>query len=280
MVVIDPIEPKLGARLERAGGVQSCCRLDPHHVLLRWHNRAGSQRVAVWPAHQVALVAFVRRQKIFGVLGRWVHQYMFTFLQFHPDNRMIERRLRHFGISLGTDVHQHRVSLEPSRLQHRHQQRRFVAANPIFVVESQLHVMRLEPWPVLLRGQAHIPDFLRHVIKHCLDLIQIGLCFRGKLIHRFLHLRRGRLQMRFAHVPVPFRHRLPIRRRADQQTLQDCFIGRHRWFIEHARHVIHFPTVQCPLVLSRLRRMLDCSRDLVFQNDPLQRLLRWRINLI
>ena len=182
---------------------------------------------------------------------------------------MIKRRLRHLRISLRANVHQHRVSLEPGRFQHRNEQGRFVAANAVFIVEGELHVMRLEARPVLFRRQPQVANLLSDVVKHRLDFVHVGAGSCREFVHRFLHLRRRGVQVRFADVPVPFRHGLPIGRGAEQQTLQHDFIGGHRRLIEHARHVVDLPTVQGDPVRDGLGRMFDRSRDLVAQDNSL-----------
>ena len=43
--------------------------------------------------------------------------------------------------------------------------------------------------------------------------------------------------------PIPFGNRLPIGRGADEQPLQNHFVGRHGRLVEHARHVVDLPVM-------------------------------------
>ena len=88
------------------------------------------------PADQITLVAIVGGQQIARVLVGRVHEDVFALGQFHADDGVVEKRIGHFLVQLRADIDQHRIGVQSRHPQHRHQQRRLVPANAVFLVEG------------------------------------------------------------------------------------------------------------------------------------------------
>ena len=78
----------------------------------------------------------------------------------HRHYRVVEERLGDFGVELRADVDEDGERLESRETQHRDEKPRLVAADPVAVVEGDVHVMRRVTGRGVLHGKAHVADLL------------------------------------------------------------------------------------------------------------------------
>ena len=228
-------------------------RIDVQRILLRRRHRRGLQLLALGTAHEVTVVAQIRREQVLRVLIRRIHENIVgvgsrsrrmvfcSFLCttrtpnsdffFHGDNGVVEERLGHFGIELRADVDEHGECLKARKPQHRDKETGFVTANTVAIVEGDVHVMRRIPRRRVLHCQPHIPHFLRDELEDRLKRLQL-LHLRA---HRDVCLR----EMRGAKVPVPLGDLRPVFGGRDADVLDLRIEGWHVRFGERLRGIGH-----------------------------------------
>ena len=142
---------------------------------------------------------------------------------------MVEERLGNLGVELRADVDEHGIRPEAGEPQHRHQERRLVAADAVAVVEGDVDVMRRIARRRVFHGKAHVPDLLGNELEDAPD----GLVFRlaSQVLRQLPHLRDQRgvslREMRRAEIPVPLRDLGPALGRRDAHVLHLRVEGRH-----------------------------------------------------
>ena len=184
---------------------------------------------------------------------------------------MVEEDLRHVGVAPFADVDEHGIRLDARHAEHRGEQGGLVAADPVFVLERQLDVVRLVARRLLLGRHAHVADLLRDVGEDPPDPLVARGGAGDERVHRLLHLGDGRGHARFAELPVPAGEVLPRRDGGDEEPLRARVHRRHVRLGERLRHVPHAPAVERAAVRLRQRLVGDAGADLVAHADRLER---------
>ena len=186
---------------------------------------------------------------------------------------MVEVVVRHLVI-LGRPGHeQHRIRLETGQLQHRHQQRRLVAADAVTLVEGHRHVVRLVAGGLGFGGDAHIADLLGDELEERHYLLLRRLRVFGQLTDFGFDFGSHRIQPGTAERVVPLGNLVPVGGSADHQALYAGVKLRHVRFGNHLRHIRRDPRVENAAVLLLLRK-LHGAADRVFDRDGLERPVR------
>ena len=118
------------------------------------------------------------------------------------------------------------------------------------------------------------------MVKYRFYFIHVRFRSGDEFGHRFFHFRRGGFEVRFAQIPIPFRHRFPVGQGACIEALQYHVAWWHGWFLEHARHVRRFPVMRHHAVGVGRGEIGDGSGNFTAQLDALQWPIRRRVNFV
>ena len=274
---------EVDARVEQHRAVlgERPVRDDPHLVRLGGRHLRDVQVLAVRRRHEVGAVAEVGRHQVAARFVRRVHQDEAVPVRrrgtgrAHGDDGVVEVGLRHLPVHLRAGVDEDGIRLEARDAQHRHEERRLVAADAVAVAEGDLHVVRRVAGRGVLHRQAHVADLLRHPLVERLDPRQFR---RVRRRQDLLHLVRdagGRLlEVRDAQVPVPLRERRPVLRGRDAHVLHLRVKGRHVRLLERLRRVRDRPRVADAAVRQRLFRVVHVAERVAHGGVDERALLR------